>query len=62
MNALESWLRSHGVTRAECARRAGLDYRTVCSMCRDSSLGYMYNWKRVADALGCRVDEIVGDK
>lgn len=58
---LSEYLRGAGVSRRELARRTGLDQRTVSALCSGRREGNMATWRAIARALGCSLDEIVGD-
>lgn len=55
---LDSWLRSHKVSRSELSRRTGVSIKTISSICKGEREGNMATWRAFTRALGCTLDDI----
>lgn len=58
-DGLKSMMEERGVSIAELCRRTGLSRRTVQRL-RAGGSGTLASWRRIARALGCRIDDIAG--
>lgn len=52
-------LHEHGVTETEVAARIGHDPNTMYRICNGRRMPSAYTAKRIADAIGCSVDELL---
>jgi len=59
MSRLDDYLKAHGISRRRLAQMTGLDLRTISRLCNQNSRGRMDTWRVIADALGCRIGDIV---
>ncbi len=56
---LERYLYEHGVSRYELSKRSGVSKSTIARMCTGDRIGGLDTWLKVADALGCSLDDII---
>lgn len=60
MTRLQEYLDRVHVSRYELAKRTGIKLQTISAICNGRSGGRMDTWQLIADALGCKVSDIVG--
>lgn len=60
MTRLQEYLDKVGVSRYELAKRTGMKLQTISALCVGRSGGRMDTWRLIAEALGCKVSDIVG--
>lgn len=60
MTRLQEYLTKNGVSRYELSKRTGIKLQTISSLCTGKSGGRMDTWRLIAEALGCKVSDIVG--
>lgn len=56
---LEWYLWTHKVSKNELIRRTGIPQATIYRICSNESNGGIGLWMRIANALGCRVSDIL---
>lgn len=57
---LARMMEARGVSIRGLSRATGLSVSSVRRALRSASHGSVYTWILIADALGCRLDDIVG--
>ena len=58
-DALLDRMRELGVSKHELERISGVDYSTICRICKGDRIGYLDTWVRVCDALGIELQELL---
>lgn len=51
-----------GMSKRQLARDSHVSYRTVCRIVEGDRLGNLDTWMRFAEALGCDVSELTGER
>lgn len=59
MSKLNDYIKAHGISRRRLAQMTGLDIKTISRLCKRSSCGRIDTWRIIADALRCRMEDIV---
>lgn len=57
---LEAKMRSLGINKRQLSAMSRVSYRTVQRVCSGDDVGGVDTWRRLAFALGCGLDELLG--
>ena len=58
---LAKYIEERGISRAELSERSGVGLTTIWRMLHQDRYGTLDTWLRIAEALNCRISDILGE-